>query len=1394
MNYVNLNLSQKEIAMSEQTGVGRNAINTISVKMVLPSVPSAEAKRAVDSVLESADVFRARLDRREREWRLTCSERPVSLCQITNEKSPEEARAYTYEADRQPLDVDRALYCAEILPLTTGGSVVYVRFHHVIVDGYGMSLFAQGVLDSLENRPLRADPFFAETQGKETESELSFWQEYFDEAEFESAIFSEKATKTDFFSHESSVEPSLSDALSAFAEAHKLTPAYVLAAAYALYLAEATGKRDAVFLMPRLNRSPQQMNVIGCFTLLVPVRLRIDQSERFSQLCHRLQQASWQATDHKNVGYDRILSVLRDNSLISETISEYVFNFYRYEFQTSLPCHVDYSVAGGMNNHLTYNVFHNEQGGLDLRLDCREGIYTQERAERFLSSMKEILRVGMNDEEISRMSILGEDEYERILSVRGVSYPVEEDLTIPALLKRVVQKTPRAFALHAGKRSLTFEELDTVSDRIAKGLIEAGVKKGDSVAFMLNRDWRLIPTILGISKSGAAFIPVDPAYPADRVTYIVENSRAAHLISSGNVIGAEAYSYLEIEDLLSNENEEIVLPKVEQEDLAYMIYTSGTTGKPKGVMLSHKGIANITHPDNNPFNRDITKNCHGIVAIGSICFDISLFEIFVPLFNGRFVEFGNEKAMVDAGELAEHITRHGADILHCTPSRIAAYLSNGAFVKALSGVKAILAAGEVLPGSLVEEMQNTYGIRMYNGYGPTETTIGATITEANDRLTIGTPIGNMGIVLLNENRKAVPFGAVGEICVYGKGVGIGYKDRPEETAAKYIWWNGMRLYRTGDLGHLNQEGRLIYHGRNDRQIKLRGLRIELSEIEKVMSSMTGIALCNCMVRKIERTEHLVGFYTVAAGQTVDAKALKKHMKSQLTPYMVPDILKELEKMPQTPNGKTDLKALAREPVEYIRSYKKPITHRERTVCGAFEEVLGVQRVGLDDNFFELGGSSLDAANALLEIESSLNLDSGTLDFGDLYKYPTPTLLLERIYGETKTDEGFDLRSLDYRGIDEFLRSHTEGPIKKKHLGTVLLTGVTGYLGTHLLIDLLMRPELYDKIVCLARPKRKVSAERRVKMNLFYFAEEDFSGGYGDKWTVVEGDITNPHIFSEPFEGPIDTIINSAANVAHFAYGDSLTKSNTEGVKNLITLAMEKKAMLCQVSTISVAGFTDRTEELVFTERDFYIGQKIHNSYIYSKYMAEHAMLRAAVDQGLSVKLMRVGNLQGRIKDGEFQMNMHTNAFTRRMSSYIKMGAVPQSVYDATVNFSPVDETAHNIISLTASEDDTVAFHVYPVREVAFKALFDGLKKIGYRVKVLSDDAFEELVREKRQSEEGREQLEGLLTGGIEGGLRDIPVHQPLTEIHLEQLGESWSEITPEYLEKYLSALDGMALF
>lgn len=1427
-----LHLSQKQIIMTEQVCPG-SARNTISLKLHLPDHMPQRVKEAADVVLDSADIFAVSLSRREGEWIFSRGGKKISECSIGKERAADLAEEYMEVMDRQPLPVEQYLYQAEVVPLSGGGVFLYVRFHHVLIDGYGMSLFAQKVLDVLAGKKIVRSVFFQEhkltsavSYGGSGESEAvydrggqdGFWQSYFAGAAFESAVFRQKSDESGpdgkrFGSCRVSVPDNLMKEAEAFGEREHISIPYIFAAAYTLYLARATDKKDAVFLMPRLNRTLGQMDTLGCYTLLVPVRVQVEGTDSFIELCQKVKRASEEASDHKECGFDRILSVLRDENRIGESLSEYVFNFYRFSFCADFRYSVRFSVAGEMSNHLTFNLFRNERDGLDLQVDYRENVYTEEKAGYFCDAILAVVAqgisgigkkpsdfadtAGQNAKRLSDIETVGEAEYGKIASMKGKSFPIEKGLTIPSLFRRAVLKHRDAPALYAGEYAFTFRQLDEMSSRIACGLRRFGVTSGDRIAFLLKRDYRLIPAILGISKAGAAFIPVDPAYPADRISYILENSRAACLISSGDIETAEHYDYMEIETLLSQEAEPALLPEIGQDDLAYMIYTSGTTGRPKGVMLSHRGIANIVHPDNNPFNRDITGNCHGIVAIGSICFDISLFEIFVPLMNGLFVELGNEKSMTDAGELADHILRHGADILHCTPSRITAYLANEAFRKALGGVKAILAAGEVLPGSLVKRLEDTYKIRIYNGYGPTETTIGATITEAGDAVSIGTPIANMGIILLNGEKRPVPFGAVGEICIYGNGVGIGYQDRPEETEAKYIDWRGIRLYRTGDLGYFSEEGRLMYCGRNDRQVKLRGLRIELSEIENVMGEFPGVAACCCMIRKIEKTDRLAGFYTVLSEGAVDADALKAHMKARLTAYMVPDVLKELDAMPQTPNGKTDLKALAAEPVEYVRVYQKPETEREKLVCSAFEEALSIERAGLNDNFFELGGDSLNAVTVILKIEEKLGLMANQLEFGDLYQFPTPALLLERIYkkADREADMGFDIKTLDYSGLNEYLAGHTKEKVRRKPLGNVLLTGVTGYLGIHILVDLLRNPELCGKIVCLSRPKKTLTALKRVKSSLFYYAEEDFSESYGDKWLVVEGDITAPAVFAQECPVHIDTIINSAANVSHFSYGDNLEKINTEGVKNLIRFAKREQAALCQISTISVAGMTaGEAEKDSFSESDFYIGQEIHNQYIYSKYMAEYELLRAAAEDGLKVKIMRIGNLQGRICDGEFQMNLHSNAFTRRFSSYIKMGAVPESVYEGSVNFSPVDETAHNIVVLTATEEDTAVFHVYPPMELKFADLFRGAGKLGYSVDVLPDDKFLELLQERKQTAEGREQLQGLMTNELPKGRRDIPVLQEITNGYLADLKSGWSAITETYLSKYLSALGGMDLF
>lgn len=1395
-----LNLSQTEIAMTEQVSP-ESARNIISLKLFLPDHAQDVVKEAADRVLDSADIFTAHLCRRENIWEMEYSERNISESRIWGKQTLEQAEEHMEQSDRLPMDFDGCLYQSEVIPLTDGGCVLYVRFHHIIIDGYSMSLFVQKVLDVLAGKAISRS-VFAESGGCEqdrNEKECDFWHSYFSEAEFEPSVFPQKAVGVKCSSYRVGLSDDMANVVKTFSEREDVTVPYVFAAAYAYYLAEATGRNDAVFLMPRLNRTKEQMNTLGCYTLLVPVRVKIRQSDTFGELCAAVREASREASLNKRIGFDRILSALREDDILSETLSEYVLNYYRFPYSSDLRYRVRYSVAGAMNNHMTWNIFRNEKDGFDFQMDYHESVYTEEKAKYFCDAVCSILLEGTRNKKLSDIKIVGEAEYKKITSIQGKGIEIGKDLTIPSLFRRAAGQYGSRTAVYAGERALTFGELDEISDRIACALIRHGVKSGDYVAFMLRRDWRLIPAILGISKTGAAFIPVDPDYPADRISYIMENSEAACLVSSADTAtddgSIENRGYFDIDELLTQETEKELLPEIRQEQPAYMIYTSGTTGRPKGVMLSHRGIANIVHPDNNPFNRDITKNCKGIVAIGSVCFDISLFEIFVPLMNGLFVELGNEKAMLDAGELAIHILRHGADILHCTPSRIMAYLGNRAFAEALSHIKAVLAAGEVLQGSLVKQLKNTYGIRTYNGYGPTETTIGATITEAGDDETIGEPIANTGIVLLNRERRIVPFGAVGEVCIYGAGVGIGYKDRPEETRSKYILWNNTRLYRTGDFGYFSEDGRLIYRGRNDRQVKLRGLRIEISEIEKVLEEFPGVAACNCIIRKVEKTDHLVGFYIAESGKTVEPELLKNYMKSKLALYMVPDILKELPSMPQTPNGKTDVKALAMEEIEYNRIYRKPITHREEMVCCVFAETLGMEKVGLDDNFFELGGDSLSAVTAMLGVENKLGLPENQLEFGDLYKYPTPSLLLNKLYGNTEEDTGFDLAALDYHEIDEYLAAHTEAEVKTKHLGNVLLTGVTGYLGIHILLDLLRRPDLCGKIICLSRSKKNISAEKRVKSALFYYDETDFSQSYGEKWVVAEGDITNPDIFTEPLNIPVDTVINSAANVSHFSYGSALEETNTDGVRNLIRYAQKKNALLCQISTISVSGITQNgAQKACFTEKDFYIGQEIHNQYIYSKYMAEYEMLRAAADEGLKIKLMRVGNLQGRIRDGEFQMNIHSNAFTRQFSSYIKIGTAPQSVYEGSVNFSPVDEVAHHIVSLTATGTESVVFHVYPSEEVKFAELFAGCGRLGRSISVVPDTEFHALMQKLKQTEEGKKQAEGLFTRELEGKYHEIPVSQEITERYIRELSGGWSGVTEEYLNQYLSALDGMNLF
>ncbi len=408
-----LNLSQTQIIMTEQVCPG-SARNTISLKLHLPDHAPQKVKEAADAVLDIADIFAASLVCREGEWMFSRGGRKISECRIGKECSADLAEEYMAAMDRQPLNMEQCLYQAEVIPLLGEGVFLYVRFHHVIIDGYGMSLFAQRVLDVLARKKIAQSVFFQDSvsalqtvckasPGEEdadgqSGQEEQFWQSYFAGAEFEGAVFPQKAKGSRFGSLRVGVPQKLMKEAEAFGGREDIPIPYIFAAAYALYLSQATDKKDAVFLMPRLNRASVQMDTIGCYTLLVPVRVQVEGADTFAELCRKVKRASREASAHKGIGFDRILSALRGENMAGESLSEYVFNFYRFSFCADFRYSVRFSVAGEMQNHLTFNLFYNEKGGLDLQPDYQESIYTEEKAGYFCDAILAVAAQGIAGE------------------------------------------------------------------------------------------------------------------------------------------------------------------------------------------------------------------------------------------------------------------------------------------------------------------------------------------------------------------------------------------------------------------------------------------------------------------------------------------------------------------------------------------------------------------------------------------------------------------------------------------------------------------------------------------------------------------------------------------------------------------------------------------------------------------------------------------------------------------------------------------------------------------------------------------------------------------------------------------------------------------------------------
>ena len=557
------------------------------------------------------------------------------------------------------------------------------------------------------------------------------------------------------------------------------------------------------------------------------------------------------------------------------------------------------------------------------------------------------------------------------------------------LIAQQARKTPDAIAVVSGDKTQTYRQLDERSNQLANYLRKQNVGRGDLVGMCCNRDVDTPALLIGIMKSGAGYVPLDPDYPVDRLAYMVENSEVKHVIAHLDQAEltaefAAATTFIDQDwDSIAAAGKKPVKAKLKPEtDIAYVIYTSGSTGKPKGVQVQHRAAVNFLWSmiETPGFTAD-----DRILATTTLSFDISVAEIFLPLVVGGSVAVVDRVTARDTTALVEAMQRYEVNFMQATPAMWRMILETEF---AGRPEMKFVTAGEPLPRDLIQPLLDRCG-ELWNLYGPTETTVyssGTRVTSDEGRILIGTPVANTQLYIVDSSNELCPPETAGELLIGGDGVTLGYLKQDDLNAEKFVDFNGQQVYRTGDLALLTKDGQIFHMGRMDNQIKFNGHRIELGEIDAAMAMQTGVRQAATVLREDRPGDkRLVGYLLVEEGFVPDTSKIRHNVGLTLPDYMVPNLIVVVDKFPHTPSGKLDRKAFAPPSTKRPNigsEFVKPKTKQERQLAKIWCDVLQLDKVGTRDNFFELGGNSIRAVKVVARAKQELNISVTGAEFFD----------------------------------------------------------------------------------------------------------------------------------------------------------------------------------------------------------------------------------------------------------------------------------------------------------------------------------------------------------------------------------------------------------------------------
>ncbi|QEU88460.1 non-ribosomal peptide synthase/polyketide synthase [Streptomyces viridosporus] len=883
--------------------------------------------------------------------------------------------------------------------------------HHILLDGWSMAimlqelfvLYAQGGDATGLPRVTPYRDYLAWAAAQDRDAAAKAWGRALAGVEeptlLAPAAPAAAAEPPHYHHHELSEE--LTAAVTALARRHDLTVNTVVQASWGVLLGRLTGRDDVVFGSTVSGRPPEMAgmeHMVGLFINTLPVRVRLDAGQPVADLLRRLQDEQSELMDHQHYGLSDIQSLLGGGELF-DTITA----FESYPIDTdgfSEP--VDGLRVTGVHttddNHYPFSLAILPGERMRLRMGYRPDLFTARQAELIGRRLQHILESFTDAPEqlLGRLDVLTGAEREQLLQAWRGARPAVPAATFPALFEAQAARTPHAPAVLSDDESLSYAQLNERANRLAHHLIDRGVGPERIVALLLPRSVDIVVARLAVMKAGGAYLPVDPDYPADRIAYMLHDADPVLVLTTGHDADRLPESTAAAR-LLLDRLDLTAAPATDPTDAnrpapltvahpAYVIYTSGSTGRPKGVVVSHQGLA--------AFATVLAERCavgpHSrVLQFSSPSFDASVLELCMSLPRGAALVVPPPGPLADEAlgrVLADRAITHAL----IPPAALATVPA-----MELPDFTTLIVGGDATDAALVDRWAP--GRRMVNAYGPTESTVVATISEPLVAGTgvpaIGRAVDGTSVLVLDAALRPVAPGVVGELYLAGEQLARGYLGRAALTAERFTacpyGGPGARMYRTGDLVRSSEDGTLEYLGRADDQVKLRGFRIELGEIESVLVSHPDVAQAVVLVREDRPGDKRLVAYTVprdVQGPPVDPRALRDRLSATLPEYMVPSSFVVLGELPLTANGKLDRKALPAPEEAVGGAGRAPRTPQEEILCGLFAEILGLPAVGVDDSFFELGGHSLQATRLVSRVRSAFDVE---LPLRSLFESATP---------------------------------------------------------------------------------------------------------------------------------------------------------------------------------------------------------------------------------------------------------------------------------------------------------------------------------------------------------------------------------------------------------------------